>query len=188
MPSSVSSSIHPAVGSALRRAPLSALNWELPRLLDNRCRTMGDRLKSTDGPVEHVRVTCVNRHWFFMPADTFTERAESTSTLITAGPSTWGQPSSPRQISLDQQNHRCSAHDPAPRVMRLCADLRNGAKRLLSGSRVDGTVTGQHVAVRPAAAGTDLSPIPRSTHGPSRATISTTQSGLAREVITEWHC
>jgi hypothetical protein len=33
-----------------------------------------DRLESTDGPVEHVRVTCVNRHWFVMPADTLTER------------------------------------------------------------------------------------------------------------------
>ena len=33
-----------------------------------------DRLESTDGPVEHVRVTCVNRHWFVMPADTLTQR------------------------------------------------------------------------------------------------------------------
>ena len=24
---------------------------------------------STDGPVEHVRVECVARHWFFLPAD-----------------------------------------------------------------------------------------------------------------------
>lgn len=28
-----------------------------------------DRLESTDGPVDHVRITCVNRHWFLMPAD-----------------------------------------------------------------------------------------------------------------------
>jgi hypothetical protein len=33
-----------------------------------------DRLESTDGPVDHVRVTCVNRHWFLMPADTLVER------------------------------------------------------------------------------------------------------------------
>jgi hypothetical protein len=31
----------------------------------------GDRLESTDGPVDHVRITCVNRHWFLMPADAF---------------------------------------------------------------------------------------------------------------------
>jgi hypothetical protein len=34
----------------------------------------GGRLDSTQGPVEQVRITCVNRHWFFMPVDTFTER------------------------------------------------------------------------------------------------------------------
>ena len=28
-----------------------------------------DRMESTDGPVDHVRITCVNRHWFLMPAD-----------------------------------------------------------------------------------------------------------------------
>lgn len=27
-----------------------------------------DRVESTDGPVDHVRITCVNRHWFLMPA------------------------------------------------------------------------------------------------------------------------
>jgi hypothetical protein len=30
----------------------------------------GNRVESTDGPVDHVRITCVNRHWFLMPADT----------------------------------------------------------------------------------------------------------------------
>jgi hypothetical protein len=30
------------------------------------------RLDSTEGPITHVRVTCVHRHWFLMPADTFT--------------------------------------------------------------------------------------------------------------------
>ncbi len=25
--------------------------------------------ESTDGPVEHVRVRCLNRHWFMGPAD-----------------------------------------------------------------------------------------------------------------------
>ena len=28
-----------------------------------------DQVESTDGPVGLVRVTCVNRHWFLMPAD-----------------------------------------------------------------------------------------------------------------------
>jgi hypothetical protein len=28
-----------------------------------------NRVESTDGPVDHVRITCVNRHWFLMPAD-----------------------------------------------------------------------------------------------------------------------
>lgn len=29
-------------------------------------------LASTDGPVEHVKIRCISRHWFFMPADTLT--------------------------------------------------------------------------------------------------------------------
>ena len=33
-----------------------------------------NQVESTDGPVNHVRVTCVNRHWFLMPADTLTKR------------------------------------------------------------------------------------------------------------------
>lgn len=36
-----------------------------------------DHLESTDGPVDHVRVTCVNRHWFLMPADPLAERLRS---------------------------------------------------------------------------------------------------------------
>lgn len=28
-----------------------------------------DFLPSTEGPIEHVRVRCVQRHWFFMPGD-----------------------------------------------------------------------------------------------------------------------
>jgi hypothetical protein len=28
-----------------------------------------DWVKSTDGPIEHVKMTCVNRHWFLMSAD-----------------------------------------------------------------------------------------------------------------------
>jgi hypothetical protein len=38
-----------------------------------------DFLESTDGPVEHVRVTCVNRHWLLIPADTFTDRLQNPS-------------------------------------------------------------------------------------------------------------
>ncbi|MBV8539406.1 MAG: hypothetical protein JO364_15620 [Pseudonocardiales bacterium] len=34
----------------------------------------GNRVESTDGPIDHVRVTCANRHWFLMPADTLNER------------------------------------------------------------------------------------------------------------------
>jgi hypothetical protein len=26
-------------------------------------------LASTDGPVEHLKIRCVQRHWFLMPAD-----------------------------------------------------------------------------------------------------------------------
>jgi hypothetical protein len=37
----------------------------------------GGCLDSTQGPVDQVRITCVNRHWFFMPADTFTERQQN---------------------------------------------------------------------------------------------------------------
>ena len=34
----------------------------------------GGCLDSTEAPVVQVRITCVNRHWFLMPADTFAER------------------------------------------------------------------------------------------------------------------
>ncbi|MGH3871273.1 MAG: hypothetical protein ACRDSR_07105 [Pseudonocardiaceae bacterium] len=37
----------------------------------------GDPIESTDGPVDHVRITCVNRHWFLMPADMLNERPQS---------------------------------------------------------------------------------------------------------------
>ncbi len=26
-------------------------------------------MASTDGPVEHVKILCVNRHWFLLPTD-----------------------------------------------------------------------------------------------------------------------
>lgn len=26
-------------------------------------------MDSTDGPVEHAKILCVNRHWFFLPVD-----------------------------------------------------------------------------------------------------------------------
>ena len=29
-------------------------------------------LESTAGPVEHVRVVCLDRHWFLLPADSVT--------------------------------------------------------------------------------------------------------------------
>ncbi len=35
------------------------------------------RLESTDGPVDHVRITCVDRHWFLMPADTLNKRPQN---------------------------------------------------------------------------------------------------------------
>lgn len=34
------------------------------------------QLESTAGPVDHVRITCVNRHWFLMPADMLDERPQ----------------------------------------------------------------------------------------------------------------
>ena len=33
-----------------------------------------DRIESTDGPLDTVRITCVNRHWFMMPVDALSER------------------------------------------------------------------------------------------------------------------
>jgi len=29
-------------------------------------------LESTDGPIEHVRIKCVQRHWFLMPVASLT--------------------------------------------------------------------------------------------------------------------
>ncbi len=36
-----------------------------------------DRVESTNGPVDHVRIVCVNRHWFLMPADSLNERPQN---------------------------------------------------------------------------------------------------------------
>lgn len=32
-----------------------------------------DVLASTGDPVEHVKILCVNRHWFLMPAETLSQ-------------------------------------------------------------------------------------------------------------------
>lgn len=37
----------------------------------------GNRVESTDGPIDHVRVTCANRHWFLMPADMLNEHPQN---------------------------------------------------------------------------------------------------------------
>jgi hypothetical protein len=37
----------------------------------------GGCVDSTEGPVDQVRITCVNRHWFLMPVDRFTERQQN---------------------------------------------------------------------------------------------------------------
>ena len=39
----------------------------------------GDQVESTDGPVDHVRITCVNRYWFLMPADMLSATQEQSS-------------------------------------------------------------------------------------------------------------
>jgi hypothetical protein len=36
-----------------------------------------DRVKSTDGPIDHVKMFCVNRHWFFMPINMLNEHPQS---------------------------------------------------------------------------------------------------------------
>jgi hypothetical protein len=35
------------------------------------------RVESTDGPIGHVKVTCVNQHWFLMSADRLNERPQN---------------------------------------------------------------------------------------------------------------
>jgi hypothetical protein len=40
-----------------------------------------DVLESTDGPVEHAKVLCVRRHWFFLPVASLT-RARSTAEAV----------------------------------------------------------------------------------------------------------
>jgi hypothetical protein len=37
-------------------------------------------VESTDGPLDHVRITCVNRHWFMMAADMINERSQGPPT------------------------------------------------------------------------------------------------------------
>ena len=41
-----------------------------------------DVLESTDGPVEHAKIVCVDRHWFLMPVSSLaTPRLERTRTI-----------------------------------------------------------------------------------------------------------
>jgi hypothetical protein len=37
----------------------------------------GNRVESTDGLIDHIRITCANRHWFLMPADTLNEHPQN---------------------------------------------------------------------------------------------------------------
>jgi uncharacterized protein YbaR (Trm112 family) len=37
-------------------------------------------VESTDGPLDHVHITCVNRHWFMMSADMLNERSQKSLT------------------------------------------------------------------------------------------------------------
>jgi len=30
-------------------------------------------IEGTDGPVEHLKILCLDRHWFFLPASTVTD-------------------------------------------------------------------------------------------------------------------
>ena len=43
-------------------------------------------LESTDGPIEHARIRCVQRHFFFLPVEhlTSTDRSPSRRTLSSA--------------------------------------------------------------------------------------------------------
>jgi hypothetical protein len=35
-------------------------------------------LESTDGPIEHVKIQCLRRHWFLMPAGSLDEQIQAT--------------------------------------------------------------------------------------------------------------
>jgi hypothetical protein len=37
-------------------------------------------LESTDGPVEHAKVSCVNRHWYFLPVADLERPCSQTAT------------------------------------------------------------------------------------------------------------
>ena len=57
-------------------------------------------LVSTSGPLEHVRIQCVNRHWFLLPVATLarSHRQHSTApriTAVTPPPDRGGQPAPP---------------------------------------------------------------------------------------------
>jgi hypothetical protein len=43
-------------------------------------------MESTGGPVEHVRIRCVRRHWFFLPVATVADAAGRTRRHPTSRP------------------------------------------------------------------------------------------------------
>lgn len=49
-----------------------------------------DALESTDGPVEHVKIMCVRRHWFLLPVSMLAAQHEEVPapTTATSTPST----------------------------------------------------------------------------------------------------
>lgn len=42
-------------------------------------------LESTDGPVEHARVDCVERHWFLLPVAALDDHPEGMTHVSAAG-------------------------------------------------------------------------------------------------------
>jgi CBS domain-containing protein len=62
---------------------------------------------STDGPVEHAKLFCVNRHWFFLPVASLGERAEE---VAQAGPhQTVRHVMTPPMITIEAGAHLAAA-------------------------------------------------------------------------------
>ena len=48
---------------------------------------------STDGPVEHVKVGCVRRHWFLLPAERLASAPEGSAGVAASGQYRWSSTS-----------------------------------------------------------------------------------------------
>jgi predicted transcriptional regulator len=67
-------------------------------------------IDSTDGPVDHAKIFCVNRHWFFLPVASLSENSSCPEEVVPAGRQhTVRQVMTPPMITIEAGAHLAAA-------------------------------------------------------------------------------